>query len=421
MNTALTVLHQLFGYPEFRGFQAAVIEHVSHGGDALVLMPTGGGKSLCFQIPILLRRGMGVVVSPLIALMQDQVAALRHRGVAAAFLNASLTIGERQRVVRELQAGRLKLVYVAPERLVSPDFLALLECQHQQGNLALFAIDEAHCIVEWGHDFRPEYRQLGILGQRFPGVPRMALTASADPDARIDILSSLGMLNARQFVGSFDRPNLRYAVNNKKRPLGQLMHFLHRHGPSTSGIIYCPSRRLVDVLAQRLTDEGWPCLPYHAGMDAATRLRHQQYFLESVRPIMVATLAFGMGVDKPDIRYVVHWAAPRTMEGYYQETGRAGRDGKIAEALLLYDFRDLCFPVDRQTQEKDLRERWRALHDYAETERCRRQVLLAYFGETAPDFCGACDCCDKHYRSWTGEARRQSPCRSWIMSPSRRR
>lgn len=415
MDEALTVLQTVFGYSGFRGFQAGVIEQVSGGRDALVLMPTGGGKSLCFQIPALLRRGVAVVISPLIALMQDQVEALRRRGVAAAFLNSGLTSAERQQTVRELRAGELKLLYVAPERLVNPEFLSLLDQQYQHGNLALFAIDEAHCIVEWGHDFRPEYRQLGVLGRRFPGVPRLALTATADPHTREEILESLAMPGAQRFVGSFDRPNLRYTVVDKVRPLAQLMCFLHRHSPSTAGIIYCPSRRLVDLLAQRLSDEGWPCLPYHAGLAAETRLSHQRRFLASERPIMVATLAFGMGVDKPDIRYVVHWAAPRTLESYYQETGRAGRDGKTSEVLLLYDGRDLLGHGAVTTAGKNAllaEERRLAMERYAQTAGCRRRVLLSYFGESGPEYCGACDRCDPRYRSWTGQARRQTTCHS---------
>ncbi|MCW8807991.1 MAG: RecQ family ATP-dependent DNA helicase, partial [Rhodanobacter sp.] len=325
-SSALDLLQSVFGYPSFRGQQQAVVDHLSEGGDALVLMPTGGGKSLCYQIPALLRQGTGIVVSPLIALMQDQVDALREAGVAAAFLNSSLAAEDQREVERQLLAGELNLLYVAPERLLTGRFLSLLE----RTGVALFAIDEAHCVSQWGHDFRPEYRELAILHQRFPEVPRIALTATADPRTREEIVERLALQQARQFVASFDRPNIGYRValrHNAKRQLGE---FLLGH-EGESGIVYCLSRRKVDDTAQWLAESGIEALPYHAGLDAATRAKNQKRFLREDGVVMVATVAFGMGIDKPDVRFVAHLDLPRSIEGYYQETGRAGRDGLPAE------------------------------------------------------------------------------------------
>lgn len=419
MSEALNLLNEVFGYSSFRGFQETVVDEVKAGRDVLVLMPTGGGKSLCFQIPALLRSGVAIVISPLIALMQDQVAALRRRGVAAAYLNSSLSMSTRQAVMRDVQQDRLKLLYVSPERLLLPSFLAVLGGLYQRRQLALFAVDEAHCVAEWGHDFRPEYRQLLVLGQRFSGVPRVALTASADPATRQDILTSLGMLGARSFVGSFDRPNLYYRVVKKTRPWPQLMDFLRQFPITTAGIVYCPSRRLVELLATRLAEEGWAALAYHAGLTSEVRALHQARFLAGRSNLMVATLAFGMGVDKADIRYVVHWSLPNTLESYYQETGRAGRDGQPADVMLLYDPADLAahrghlkqghepWQVQRQT-------RLEAMGRYAEADRCRRQILLDYFGEHYSGSCGGCDYCAPDCVGGSPAFRpRHSPCPVW--------
>jgi ATP-dependent DNA helicase RecQ len=335
-QTALDVLQRVFGYPSFRGQQQAVVEQVSAGGDALVLMPTGGGKSLCYQIPALLRPGTGIVVSPLIALMQDQVEALRAVGVAAAYLNSSLDAGAQREVEQQLLAGALNLLYVAPERLLTGRFLGLLE----RTEVALFAIDEAHCVSQWGHDFRPEYRELAILPQRFPQVPRIALTATADARTREEIVERLSLQQAQRFVASFDRPNITYHValrSNAKRQLGEFLDGHH----GESGIVYCLSRRKVDDIAAWLAESGVEALPYHAGLDGATRAANQKRFLREDGVVMVATVAFGMGIDKPDVRFVAHLDLPRSMEGYYQETGRAGRQGLPAGAWMIYGQYDV--------------------------------------------------------------------------------
>lgn len=414
MTRALEILRQVFGYAAYRGFQQDVVEHVAAGGDALVLMPTGGGKSLCYQVPALMRHGTALVVSPLIALMQDQVAALRRRGVAAACLNASLDAPARALVLDAWARGELKLLYVAPERVLTPDFLALLDQRYRESGLNLFAIDEAHCIAEWGYDFRPEYRQLSILGQRYPGIPRLALTATADLATRQDILASLALHHPRLFVGSFDRPNLRYAVVNKTRPWAQLSEFLERRALATAGIVYCPSRKLVEALSRRLCADGRLCLPYHAGLAQEVRADHQIRFLQGEATLMVATMAFGMGVDKPDIRFVVHWAAPTTLESYYQETGRAGRDGFDAEVWMLYDRHDL---LRSSCQHPRRVAGIRAMQRYAETEGCRRKVLLAHFGEEGGANCGRCDrCCGLEH----DQKRRYNPCPSWSERWGRR-
>ena len=339
-SAALEQLRHVFGHDRFRGEQGDIVEHVTDGGDALVLMPTGGGKSLCYQLPALLRDGTGIVVSPLIALMQDQVEALRQLGVRAAFLNSSLDAGAAAQVERQLADGELDLLYVAPERLLTPRFLSLLE----RARIALFAIDEAHCVSQWGHDFRPEYRQLTLLHERWPEIPRIALTATADAPTRREIVERLALEDARQFVSSFDRPNIRYSVVAKDDSHRQLLDFLDQHR-GDSGIVYCLLRRKVDATAAMLAERGWRALPYHAGLDAATRAEHQRQFLNSdgLREdgiVMVATIAFGMGIDKPDVRFVAHLDLPKSLEGYYQETGRAGRDGEPSDAWLAYGLGD---------------------------------------------------------------------------------
>ncbi|MFC5439247.1 DNA helicase RecQ [Rhodanobacter ginsenosidimutans] len=401
-SPALDLLQSVFGYSSFRGQQQAVVEHLSEGGDALVLMPTGGGKSLCYQVPALLRQGTGIVVSPLIALMQDQVDALREAGVAAAFLNSSLAAAEQREVERQLEAGELNLLYVAPERLLTGRFLAQLE----RTEVALFAIDEAHCVSQWGHDFRPEYRELAILQQRFPQVPRIALTATADPRTREEIVERLSLQNARQFVSSFDRPNIGYRVglrHNAKRQLGE---FLLGH-QGESGIVYCLSRRKVDDTTAWLAESGVEALPYHAGLDAATRAKNQKRFLREDGVVMVATVAFGMGIDKPDVRFVAHLDLPRSIEGYYQETGRAGRDGLPAEAWMIYGLSDVVTMSQMIAQSESADERKRverqkleSLLAYAEATDCRRQLLLGAFGESYPGPCGHCDNCIAPPKTW---------------------
>jgi len=394
--SALDVLNQVFGYPQFRGEQQAIIEHVSGGGDALVLMPTGGGKSLCYQIPALLRSGTAVVVSPLIALMQDQVEALRQFGVAAAFLNSSLDARAQFEVERDFAAGRLKLLYVAPERLLNERCLELIA----KANVALFAIDEAHCVSQWGHDFRPEYRQLTILHERFPGIPRIALTATADAPTRREIVERLNLESARQFVSSFDRKNIQYRVVEKENSKRQLKDFLASH-KGESGIVYCLSRRKVEETAAWLVEHGVAALPYHAGMDSAARARNQQRFLREDGIVMCATIAFGMGIDKPDVRFVAHLDLPKSLEGYYQETGRAGRDSLSAEAWMCYGLGDVVTLAQFIAQSESGEERKRverakldALLGYAEISTCRRRHLLAYFGEVVEkNNCGNCDNC----------------------------
>ncbi len=401
-SSALQILQTVFGYPAFRGEQQAIIDHVVGGGDALVLMPTGGGKSLCYQIPALLREGTGIVVSPLIALMQDQVDALRQLGVEAAFLNSSLDAAAQREVELRFANGQLKLLYVAPERLSTERCLDLLS----RVPLALFAIDEAHCVSQWGHDFRPEYRQLTILHERFPKVPRIALTATADAPTRREIVERLTLESARLFVASFDRPNICYRVVEKEDARRQLKDFLVAH-QGASGIVYCLSRRKVEDTADWLVDQGIAALAYHAGMDAATRASNQKRFLREDGIAMVATIAFGMGIDKPDVRFVAHMDLPKSMEGYYQETGRAGRDGLPADAWLCYGLGDLIMLNQFIAKSEAGEERKRverakldALLGYAETTACRRQRLLAYFGETLQQPCGNCDNCLDAPQTW---------------------
>ncbi len=397
-----TLLRSVFGLRGFRGEQASVVAHVVGGGDAIVLMPTGGGKSLCYQLPALCRPGVGIVVSPLIALMRNQVAAMRQLGINAAAMNSAMSAAERAVARADLRAGRLDLLYVAPERLMMPDFLEMLD----EAEIALFAIDEAHCVSQWGHDFRPEYLQLAQLGQRFPGVPRIALTATADMQSREDIRRRLRLDDARLFLASFDRPNIRYAIVSKASPQRQLLAFLRTH-PGESGIVYCLSRATVEETAAALRTAGVNALLYHARLDPATRSRHQDAFLAEDGIVLVATVAFGMGIDKPDVRFVVHLDLPGSLEAYYQETGRAGRDGLAAEALLFYGMQDLVLrrnmieqgasPIDVKRIERGKLD---ALLGVCETASCRRQAILAHFGEVLAAPCGNCDTCAAPAETW---------------------
>jgi ATP-dependent DNA helicase RecQ len=405
--TPIKILRDVFGYPNFRGKQEEVVEHVTRGGDALVLMPTGGGKSLCYQIPALCRDGLGIVVSPLIALMQDQVDALRQIGVAAAFLNSSLDAPSAREVYRQLNDNELKLLYVAPERLMTGDFLNLLERLQEGHGIALFAIDEAHCVSQWGHDFRPEYRELAVLHQRFPDVPRIALTATADAPTRREIVERLGLEQAGQFVSSFDRPNIRYRVAQKNNARQQLLAFLEAEHPDDAGIVYCLSRKKVEETAAWLKEQGWDALPYHAGMDAATRNNNQRRFLREEGVIMVATIAFGMGIDKPNVRFVAHLDLPKSLESYYQETGRAGRDGLQADAWMAYglgdvvSMRQMLISGDAPEERKRVElQKLDALLGFCEATACRHQTILRYFGEEHPGDCGQCDNCLTPVETW---------------------
>ena len=401
------VLREVFGFDQFRGTQQEIVEHLVSGGDALVLMPTGAGKSLCYQIPSLVRTGVGVVVSPLIALMQDQVDALTQLGVKASFLNSSLDAETARTVTQSLLAGQLDLIYVAPERLLTPSFLAILERLNAQRGIALFAIDEAHCVSQWGHDFRPEYRQLTILQERFPGVPRVALTATADAPTRAEIVERLSLESARQFVSSFDRPNIRYRVSQKDSAKQQLEHFLETEHANDSGIVYCLSRKSVEETAEWLKGRGWDAMPYHAGLPSEVRNANQKRFLREEAVIMVATVAFGMGIDKPNVRFVAHLDLPKSMEGYYQETGRAGRDGLPANAWMVYGFGDVVnlrkmvdsgeAPEERKRVE---RQKLNALLGFCESTTCRHQGILRYFGETHPGNCAQCDNCLEPVETW---------------------
>lgn len=396
IETPLSLLHSLFGYHEFRGPQAAVIDALVAGEDVLVLMPTGGGKSLCYQIPALLREGVGVVISPLIALMQDQVSALREVGVRAGFLNSSLSPQEMRETEGALERGELDLLYVAPERLIQTRTLELLHSLP----IALFAIDEAHCVSQWGHDFRSDYLKLELLSREFPQVPRIALTATADVRTRDDIIARLQLENARQFISGFDRPNIQYRIAQKNNPKIQLMRFLREEQKGNSGIVYCLSRNKVEQIADWLTQEGFTALPYHAGLAAHLRQQHQERFLREDNIIMVATIAFGMGIDKPDVRFVAHLDLPKSIEAYYQETGRAGRDGEPATTLLLYGLEDvvklrqmLVQSEGNETFKRNEQQRLQAMLGLCEITSCRRQTMLRYFGDHLAQPCGNCDCC----------------------------
>jgi ATP-dependent DNA helicase RecQ len=415
------VLREVFGYETFRGFQREVIEHVTGGGDALVLMPTGGGKSVCYQIPALLRPGVGVVVSPLIALMQDQVAALAEVGVRAAFLNSTLSAAQAAAVERRMRAGELDLVYVAPERLLTERCQRLLgEC-----TLALFAIDEAHCVSQWGHDFRPEYGQLAVLRQTWPQVPRIALTATADVPTRREIAEKL-LVEPRLFVASFDRPNIRYRIVEKRDPREQLLRFIRVEHPGGAGIVYCLARNTVEEVTQFLVGHGVGALPYHAGLDAAVRAANQHRFIDGDGRVIVATIAFGMGIDKPDVRFVAHLDMPKSIEGYFQETGRAGRDGQPADAWMTYGLADVVQQrrlIERSDADATYKRlsgaKLDAMLGLAETGDCRRVRLLAYFGEASAP-CGNCDNClePPELRDATEPARKLLSCihRCWQAS-----
>lgn len=397
---ALSLLKSVWGYDQFRGVQQDIVRAVTAGDNALVLMPTGGGKSLCYQVPSLLRRGVGVVVSPLIALMKDQVDALRQNGVRAAFLNSSLSLQGVREVEAALMAGELDLLYVAPERLLMPRMLELLE----RAEIALFAIDEAHCVSQWGHDFRPEYQGLGVLAERFPALPRLALTATADERTRADIIQVLGLEDAHLFVSSFDRPNIQYRIQQKGAgkagPKSELLAFIQAEHPNEAGIVYCLSRKSVEETAQWLSTQGVEALPYHAGLAPRERNSTQERFLQEEGLIVVATVAFGMGIDKSNVRFVAHLDLPKSMEGYYQETGRAGRDGLPSTAWMTYGLADVV-NVRRMLAQSDAPEHIKrvesskldALLAYCETASCRRQVLLTYFGENLAEPCGNCDTC----------------------------
>ncbi|MYN14561.1 DNA helicase RecQ [Pusillimonas sp. TS35] len=402
--TSLETLQHVFGYDSFRGDQQAIIDHVVEGGDALVLMPTGGGKSLCYQIPALVRPGTGIVISPLIALMQDQVDALQELGVRAAYLNSSQDWRAAREVERAYMAGELDLLYVAPERLLTDRCMELLS----QGRIALFAIDEAHCVSQWGHDFRPEYLGLSVLHERWPEVPRIALTATATAATRREIAERLMLNAAPHFVASFDRPNIRYRIIEKNEVRKQLLAFIQAEHAGDCGIVYCLSRARVEETADFLTQHGIPALPYHAGLDVAVRTRNQACFLREEGMVMVATIAFGMGVNKPDVRFVAHIDLPKSVEGYYQETGRAGRDGQPATAWLAYGLQDVVQQrrmIDQSEGDEVFRRRLAshldAMLGLCETVSCRRQRLLAYFGQSIEP-CGNCDTCLEPPQAWDG-------------------
>ena len=405
MKDPQQILQQVFGFPDFRAPQDEIISTLVDGGDVLVLMPTGGGKSLCYQIPAIAREGVGIVISPLIALMQNQVDALMQLGVSATFLNSTLAFEAVQRIEQSLRQGEVDLLYLAPERLVQPATLALL----RELDISLFAIDEAHCVSQWGHDFRADYLHLNILATEFPSVPRIALTATADIRTRTEIVSRLSLDEARQFIVGFDRPNIRYRIALKTNPRQQLLQFLKNEHRNDAGIIYCLSRRKTEETATWLSQQGFEALPYHAGLDSETRAKNQARFLNEESIIIVATIAFGMGIDKPDVRFVAHLDLPKTVESYYQETGRAGRDGEAANAWLVYGLQDVI--KLRQMMEKSEgsdehkraeQHRLNAMLGLCEITSCRRHALLRYFDEDSPERCGNCDTCIDPVDTWDG-------------------
>jgi ATP-dependent DNA helicase RecQ len=404
LEHAREVLQHTFGYSDFRPPQDRIISHLIEGGDALVLMPTGGGKSLCYQIPAILREGTGIVISPLIALMQDQVNSLRQYGVRAAFLNSALSHEEAYQVERQLLKGELDLLYIAPERLLTPRVLDLL----QQSRISLFAIDEAHCVSQWGHDFRPEYIQLSQLHERFPETPRIALTATADQPTRREIVQRLALQRAGEFIAGFDRPNIRYQISeNDGNAKQRLLRFIRQEHPDESGIVYCLSRKRVDEVAAWLQENGIDALPYHAGLNTQTRQHHQTRFLRDEGVVIVATIAFGMGIDKPDVRFVAHLNLPKSIEAYYQETGRAGRDGQPADAWMIYGLQDVITlrqmqaSSDADERHKRVeRHKLEAMLAFCEITTCRRQTLLAYFDDHLEQPCGNCDTCLQPPETW---------------------
>lgn len=412
MKSAQTVLKDTFGFHEFRGHQQEIIEHLLAGGDALVLMPTGGGKSLCYQIPSILREGVGIVISPLIALMQDQVRALQEVGVRAEALNSSLTFRDALAIEKRFVDGDLDVLYVAPERLMTPRFLELIG----KAQVALFAIDEAHCVSQWGHDFRKDYLQLSILHETFPNVPRIAMTATADDPTRREIILRLGLENAKTFIAGFDRPNIRYRVVLKQRAREQLLRFIESEHRGDAGIVYCLSRNKVEETSQWLSAQGLTALPYHAGLDTRTRAENQDRFIREEGIIIVATVAFGMGIDKPNVRFVAHLDLPKSIEAYYQETGRAGRDGLSAQAWMAYSLADVV-ALRQMLETSEANEEFKriehrrlnALLGYCETTACRRKVLIQYFGETIGERCNNCDTCLEPVDTWDGsEAARKA-------------
>ena len=405
MDQALEILRKTFGYEDYRGDQREIIDHVLAGNEALVLMPTGGGKSLCYQVPAMIRSGTGIIISPLIALMQDQVSAMLQVGVSAAYLNSTLPLQAAGQTEADLLNNRLDLLYIAPERLLQERSLALLE----RVQIALFAIDEAHCVSQWGHDFRKDYLALDQLQQRFPSVPRVALTATADERTRYEIRERLGLKRAKTFISGFNRPNIQYRITTKLDERRQLLHFLETEHKGDAGIVYCLSRKKTEAIADWLNIQGYTALPYHAGLETGMRYTHQQRFLQEEGIIIVATIAFGMGIDKPDVRFVAHLDLPKSIEAYYQETGRAGRDGEAASAWMVYGLEDvvklgqMLEASDADEQHKRIeRHKLDSMLGLCELTSCRRHALLQYFGEEAPARCDNCDTCLHPAETWEG-------------------